>query len=348
MNYGSKKLFLPILIAGIVFLYLLAPVFAQAPTNYDVTVSPVFLDLSSSPGDKISSKIRIRNNTTSPLPIKLGIKQLTGDENGELTLKEDSKEESLSWIKLDSPKFTAKPLEWTNIPLTIDIPKNAAYGYYYAITFAQDETSPLTKTGAAITGAAAVPILLNVRKEGAKAEAKILKFSTKSYINEYLPVDFTAQLENTGNIHIRPRGNIFIGNGNDKNITILDINQSLGSIIPQTKRDFNASWSDGFIVREPVLEDGQAKLDKNGKPIEKLVINWNKLTSFRVGKYTANLLMVYDNGTRDVSLEANVSFWVIPYKVIIIMIVSLIVFVILIRFLLKFYINREIRRKLNR
>jgi hypothetical protein len=43
-----------------------------------------------------------------------------------------------------------------------------------------------------------------------------------------------------------------------------------------------------FLVREPVIQDGQVKLDKNGKPVENLSINWNKLTSFRIGKYTAN------------------------------------------------------------
>ncbi len=319
---------------------------AQTPSNYDVTVSPVFFDFSSNPGDTVIDKVRIRNNTSSPLPIKLGVQRLTGDESGDLTLRDTSDDDSLSWIKFNQDSIIAKPLEWTDVPFTITIPKDAAYGYYYAITFTQDNTNPLAKTGVALTGVAAVPILLNVRKEGAKAEAKILNFSVNSYINEYLPIDFTVKLENTGNIHVRPRGNIFISGGQGKDIAILDVNGSLANVIPNTKRDFKVSWSDGFLVKEPVMEDGQVKLDKNGKAIEKLTINWNKLTSFRMGKYTANLLMIYDSGKRDVSLESTVTFWVLPYKAIIAGIIFIALLILVVRFALRIYIKREIRKRL--
>ncbi len=320
---------------------------AQTPSNYDVTVSPVFFDLSSNPGGKVSDRIRIRNNTTSPLPIKIEIKRLTGDVNGELTLRDDAADDSLSWLKFEETKFVAKPLEWTNIPFSIDIPNTAAYGYYFAISFTQDSASPLAKTGTKITGAAAVPILLNVRKEGAKAEAKILNFTTKSNVYEYLPIDFEIKVENIGNIHVRPHGNIFISDGRNKNLAILDVNSSSGSIIPNTKKTFEISWSDAFLVRESIMEYGQPKLNKNGQPVEKLTINWNKLTSFRVGKYTANLILVYDNGKRDVSLDANISFWVIPYKAIGVIIFSAILIFLIARFLLKKYIQKQIKKGLS-
>lgn len=349
MKHDKKKLFLLTLFLGFVTFILTSFSLAQSPTaNYDVTVSPVFFDLASTPQSTITDKVRIRNNTTSPLALKLGVQRLTGDNNGDLTLREDDNDQSLSWIKFNQDSIVAKPLEWTDVPFTITIPQEAAYGYYYAITFTQDNNSPLTQTGAKITGAAAVPILLNVRKEGAKSEAKILSFSTNSYINEYLPVDFEVKVENVGNVHVRPRGNIFISEGLNKDVAILDVNPGSANVIPDTKKTFITSWTDGFLVKEKIIEDGQVKLAKNGKPVEKIKINWNKLTSFRIGKYTANLLLVFDNGKRDVSLESQVSFWVIPYKFIILMIISLIILTLVIRFLLKSYINREIRERLNK
>ncbi|HUD09648.1 MAG TPA: hypothetical protein VMR77_02520 [Patescibacteria group bacterium] len=322
---------------------------AQSPTpaNYDVTVSPVFFDLTANPGDSLSNKIRFRNNTTSPLPIKITVEKMTGDVNGDLTLREDNSDQSLSWVKFSQQTFVANPLEWTDVPFTIDIPKDAAYGYYFAVSFTQDNNSPIKRTGATITGAAAVPILLDVKKAGAKADAKIVSFSADNYVNEYLPVNFSIKVQNQGNIHVSPHGNIFINEGN-QSIASLDVNPTLGNIIPDTNKTFTVPWSDGFLVREPVLEAGQPKLDKNGKPIETITINWDKLTSFRIGKYTANLLLVYDNGTRDVPLEANISFWVFPWKVVGLMIVTLIVIVLLGRFLLKFYINREVRKRLGK
>lgn len=343
-----KKLLLPLILLGLVTVLLALPkVFAQTANNYDVTVSPVFFDLSANPGDTVSDKIRIRNNTSSPIPIKLEVKRLTGDLTGNLALKQDKNDYTLSWIKFSQDSFVARPLEWTEVPFSVNVPIDAAYGYYYTITFTQDNTNPLARTGVSLTGAAGIPVLLNVRKEGAKSDAKILEFSTKNFVSEYLPTDFKIKVENMGNVHIKPHGNIFINDGgNNKDLAVLDINPGLGNVIPNSARIFTASWTDGFLVKQPVIEDGQVKLDKNGKQIETVIINWNKLTRFRIGKYTANLLLVFDNGKRDVPLEATTTFWVFPYKAIILIVVSLIAIILLIRFLLKFYINREIRRKI--
>jgi len=330
----------------LIFTFVALSARAQTANNYDVTVSPVFFDLSANPGDTVSDKIRIRNNTSSPIPIKLEVKRLTGDLTGNLALKQDKNDYTLSWIKFSQDSFVAKPLEWTEVPFSVSIPKDAAYGYYYTITFNQDTTNPLAKTGVSLTGAAGIPVLLNVRKEGAKSDAKILEFSTNSFVSEYLPADFKIKIENTGNIHVKPHGNIFINDGRSKDLAVLDINPGLGNVIPNSVRIFTASWTDGFIVRQPVLEDGQPKLDKNGKPLETITINWNKLTSFRIGKYTANLLLVFDNGKRDVPLEATTTFWIFPWKALIVIGIALIAIIILIRFLLKLYINREIRRRI--
>ncbi len=346
MKHGKKLLLLPLLILGLTLAMRLPSVFAQTPpAGYDVTVSPVFFDLSAKPGDTLSNKIRIRNNTTSPLPIKLEVQKMTGDTNGDLTLRDDKNDPSLSWIKFSSLNFVAKPLEWTDVPFTIEIPKEAAYGYYFAISFTQDQNSSIKRTGTTITGAAAVPILLDVKKEGAKAQIKLVNFSVDNYINEYLPVNFSIAIENQGNIHVSPHGNIFVSEGN-RDLASLDVNPTLSNVIPGTNKTFTTAWDDGFLVREPVLEDGQPKLDKNGRQIEKITINWNKLTSLRIGRYTANLLLVYDNGTRDVPLEASVSFWVFPWKVVGIMIAAFIALVILSRFLLKSYVNKEVKRRL--
>jgi hypothetical protein len=76
-----------------------------------------------------------------------------------------------------------------------------------------------------------------------------------------------------------------------------------------------------------------------------LQINWNKLTSFRIGRYTANLLLVYDNGTRDVPMQSTITFWILPWKVILGMLATVVIVFFVVRFLLKAYINREIRKR---
>lgn len=343
MRYGKKLLFLPLLATLLFVVFFTRNALAQQ-SNYDVTISPVFFDLSTNPGGTVSDRIRVRNNTTSPIPVRVEVNRLTGDENGELTFNKENGDNSLDWVKISDATVTLSPLEFTNIPFEIEVPSDASYGYYYTINLTQIEDEA-DSTGTAISGAAAIPVLLTVRKDGAKAEISIKDFEVDSFINDSLPVDFEVQLQNSGNVHVRPRGNIFISGMGKENITSIDINPNGAAIIPNTVRTFLASWTDGFIVREQVIEDGQPKIDENGKPVTQLKINWNKATDIRFGKYTANLLVVYDDGTRDVPLEASKSFWVIPWKLILIVVGGIVILILGIRFILKRYINREVKRR---
>ena len=316
--YGNKKILLLASLLGLsLVIFASFKTLAQSPTNYDVTVSPVFFDLSANPSSSVSDKIRIRNNTSSPLPIRIEVKRLTGDVNGDLTLKTDNSDNSMSWIKFQALNFVAKPLEWTDVPFTIDIPKEAAYGYYYAITFVNDTNSPLGKTGAAITGAAAVPVLLNVRKEGAKFEGKFVSLKVDQDWYEYPPVKILSTFENTGNVHIRPHGNIFIKDSFGRQVAVLDLNSTQGAILPDTRKTFNNIWNDSFITREPKIENGQVALDKNGNPKTELKIRFDKILDLRIGRYTATALAVISTANKDIPFQSEVSFFVMPWKVVI-------------------------------
>ena len=57
-------------------------------------------------------------------------------------------------------------------------------------------------------------------------------------------------------------------------------------------------------------------VDRNDKPITMLQWDFSKASRLKFGHYTARLVMAYDNGMRDVPLEATVGFWVVPMRVI--------------------------------
>ena len=128
-------------------------------------------------------------------------------------------------------------------------------------------------------------------------------------------------MKNTGNVHIAPRGNIFINQGNNKDIAILEINQEKGSIIPNSSRVFDTTWSDGFPLYEQKVVDGKVVLDKNGQAEKKLTWDWNNASKLRFGKYTGKMLLIYDDGQRDIPIEGEVSFWVVPWRLILVILV---------------------------
>lgn len=310
-----------------IFLTSASLTFAQA-NQLDLTTSPLFFEFSTEKGAIITDKIRVRNNSGAPIPLQVSLQRLAPGRNSEVELSDPKGgDEFVSWLNIENQTITAGPREWTDIPFTINVPDTAAFGYYFALLLSQ--TPPEQEAGTAkVTGGVAVPVLINVKAPGAKAEGQLVEFKPKSFINEYLPVEFVARVSNLGNIHIKPRGNIFIRSGNN-DLAILEVNQEMGSILPQAQRSFESSWTDGFLVRE------------NGK----LTVNWNKLTDFRFGRYIGQLLMVYDDGTRDITLEGTTTFWVIPYKIIGGALVVLIGLIFVIRKLLKAYVASEIKRR---
>jgi len=70
--------------------------------------------------------------------------------------------------------------------------------------------------------------------------------------------------------------------------------------------------------------DGQALTVKNGQPVEQLRWNFSEpISKFRFGKYYAHLVLVYNNGNHDVPINAYLTFWVIPWKLILIILAAI-------------------------
>jgi hypothetical protein len=160
---------------------------------------------------------------------------------------------------------------------------------------------------------------LTVRSENTQREVKIGDLKTDKLIYEYLPVTFGVTVENTGNIHTVVAGDLFIDSSFSKNVGSLPINQGRGSVLPNSRRRFSVIWDDGMIINAPLMVDGQTIQDSKGKTKYSTKFDFDKpLSKFRFGKYTAHALLIYDNGERDIPLEARVSFWVIPWRIILV------------------------------
>ena len=56
--------------------------------------------------------------------------------------------------------------------------------------------------------------------------------------------------------------------------------------------------------------------NNKGETEMELKWNWSDLSKIRFGHYNAKVLMIYDDGAHDVPVEGEVSFWVIPWRII--------------------------------
>jgi hypothetical protein len=242
-----------------------------------------------------------------------------GDEGKPRLLDREKGDDYFDWVTFSENEFTLNPNEWKTITATISVPQAAAFGYYYAVTFSRkNEDIPGGQRTTKVVGATATLVLLEVRVPNAVRNIEVLDFSTPRQIYEFLPVKFSIKLKNKGNVHVIPTGNIFIDRfGETKDVAILTVNELKGNVLPDSNRVFDSSWQDGFPVYvEKTNGDKVVITDKAGKPITQLKWDFSQVPKLRWGKYTANLLLVYDDGTHDVPIEGKLSFWVMPWRII--------------------------------
>ena len=319
---GISVLVTALLLSGLAAPAAFAAEEAGAASNvngaFDVVISPPSLGLQVAPGGSVTTDIRVQNHGIATEHVKVSLLKFGArGQDGTPDLKDlQPGDEFANWATFSTPKFDAEPNVWKTVKLTISPPKTAAFGYYYAVVFSRDGAEKQIKTKQAnLLGAVASLVLVDVQSPGAVRQAKITEFSTAKNVHEYLPVDFTVRIHNTGNTHIAPRGNIIIYKGG-KNVGLIEVNLKKGFVLPNSYRKFVASWNDGTPVYEAKTADGKTVTDKQGRPVTSL--NWDKFSAskLRFGKYTAKLVMVYDDGKGDVSTEAKLSFWVIPWKII--------------------------------
>lgn len=322
-------LFLPFLLITIALSFAPSPVRAQVPspspkldipdeappTGVNMTLSPVFLNLSTDPGKAITSQFRVTNNNNFSEYLEVVVRKFVSGDQGPVIQDVSEEDEFADWVSFSEKQFQASPNQTKTIRFTISPPEEASLGYYYSFVIQRITDIQATGQGAAIAGAPALPVLLEVKSPNAKREIQIVDFKTDKPFYEYLPSNFIITVKNSGNVHIAPSGDIFIDSMFNKDVSILPANKGRGNILPNGQREFTASWDDGFAVRTIKTKDGKEVRNAKGEIEYETSYDFSKANKFRVGRYTANLIMVYDNGERDIPIEAKISFWVIPWKI---------------------------------
>ena len=296
--------------------FLFPSIVSAQTSDFSLITSPLPISLVTEPGTSVSTDIKVKNGGREEETLKINLMKFKAyEDTGKPELLDPEPEDDfLNWVSFSEPSFSLGPNEWKTITATFTVPKEASFGYYYALVFSRandDETLP---GETAIVGGTAVLVLLEARVKDAVRSVEVAEFSAERRFYEFLPATFRITLKNTGTIHLSPRGNIFIDRGDTKNITAIEVNSEKGNILPDSSRIFEVKWEDGFPRYEDRIEDDKAVLDEEGNKEQVLTWNWDDASKCRMGKYTATLLLIYDDGTRDIPIEGTVSFWVVPWR----------------------------------
>src|SRR5665213_682632 len=211
----SPRTCLGFVVFAIGFYVLTPPAHAQTVTTPDfaASISPLPIILDTKPGTSIGADLRVNNPSAHDEQLKVVLKTFTQDgPNGVINLHDlTSSDDFVSWISFSRTTFDAPPGLWQTIHMTVNVPKTAAFGYYYAVEFEQANPPQASNiNGAKLQGGVATFVLLNAEAPGESKQMQVTGFSADHQIYEFLPVNFSVRLHNSGNIFTSASGNIFI------------------------------------------------------------------------------------------------------------------------------------------
>ncbi|MEX0617054.1 MAG: hypothetical protein WD231_04585 [Candidatus Woykebacteria bacterium] len=321
----SKKVLIALLTTVFALATLSSTLFAQesdqkeeaAEGSVGIQISAPIYNFEIDPGKSAQEIIKVRNvsnivHTFYPEVFDFKPKDETGTPEFLIGDQSNSYGYSLaSWIKIAQEGIKLAPDESAALNFTINVPADAEPGGHYAgVLFG---TSAPKVGGSQIGISNKVGSLILVRVAGdAKESANIKEFTTSTNFYEQGPVPFTVRVENTGNVHVIPKGVIEIKNIFGSSVATLNVNEKDGSLLPESIRAF---------------------MDKDGNKI-----TWSP-DSLTIGRFTATLNLTYGDPAKN--LTSSVTFWVVPWKILLVILLGLIIIILMIIFLVKKY-NRWI------
>jgi hypothetical protein len=281
-------------------------------------IAPPVINLTADPGETVTTKISLRDISSTDLLVRGQVNDFVASgEDGTPKILLDEGEANpfsmKSWFE-DLPSLTLKPRQIENLPVTINVPADAAPGGYYAVVRFTATPPELEDTGVSLSASLGALVLLRINGQ-AKEGLTIEEFSaTKDHkataIFESSPVPFTVRLKNTGTVHEQPAGQITVTDMFGKKVGTVNVNLPPRNILPQSIRKFEQSLDSSVIGNKPLF-----------------------------GRYTAELKVTY--GTNQPPVTKTIDFWVIPYRLIGIAIVVLLAAFFGLRFMIRRY-NRHI------
>ncbi|MFQ5493523.1 MAG: hypothetical protein ACE5DX_05185 [Candidatus Dojkabacteria bacterium] len=312
-----------------------------------ITISPVRFEYNLAPGESVTGTVKLINDTFDDKTVYLTARNFkSGDESGVplfITEQQPFEASLKDWISLEKGAVLVKRVETDDphverIEFRITVPENAEPGGHYAGIVAglvpPGESIDAGEGNLAFKDERAAIILINVDGEVNRDLSTDKFYATDAFtqdkplvsIFEWMPVGFITELRNSGNSHTVPLGHILIFSGETK-IDEIDFNPADGNILRESSRSFFNRWTGALLELVPVLdEDGNEVVDGNGNVQTRFAFNLDT-PRLPFGRFTAKLAIGYDDSGEKKILVDDFEFWVIPWKLLLVIALVLIAFI---------------------
>ena len=302
MKPATKNIFKIILFLLIFsILYDLSSTISFAQSAAGLSAIPPRLEITVQPDGSTSQVIKVRNESKEAKTVSVEIKDIVVTDNkGTPTIVSSSDESSnrwaaSNWIQVSPSSVQLKPGETKSLTLTVMPPANALPGGHYAMVLHTPEgISTMSSTGTSVQ--TKVGTLIYVTIPGDINQNALIQSFTAPKFSEFGPINFITTIKNLSDIHIQPVGAITIKNwfGRVTSRLSLQPQDNVINIFPYTTRDFQTTLNKKWLF----------------------------------GRYKASLQAVY--GSNGGLITSTLFFWVIPWRLIILIAAAISIIITLI------------------
>jgi len=288
----------------------LASVLSPAVT-FAAAVSPSVIELSASRGEDLDSTFTILNTGASEQMYFLDLLAFEPDgEDGTpvFTSQEASQNEFLSWINFPVREISVPATSKVDVPFQVVVPDDVVSGSYYgAITVSSAPTDVVASNGAIVEAKTAILVFMTVEGETVE-KLELLDFMFEQ-TDSTLPFGtFRYRLQNQGNVHLSPMGEIILTGPLGQTIVKLDANESQGRVLPSSTRTYEVTLNPGDM----------SWIDRAGYQLRHLMF----------GPLTAELALTYGQSK---TVTSQTTIQMIPVELLSLLAVSVMLFALLLR-----------------
>lgn len=272
------------IIIAIGFLIIIADTVMAQEGQRTITIVPPTVKKTLDPGAKTEGVMKVINDSNETLTFAVSVQDyVVIDKKGTPNILPpntlNGKYSAASWIGVTPDTFTIEPHQKQTLNYYLQIPADASPGgHYAAVVYAPTTPGERMQTsGASVRTQTGTLFYIDVNGD-VMEKAKVVNFLANSF-QEYGPVKISTEIQNMGDLHITPDGQIVV-------------KDLLGRTISNTKLDTH-----------------------NIYPGNKSYQYENTIgQNLMIGRFEAILLASYGK-TKNLPLMSTVYFYVFPWKV---------------------------------
>ncbi len=311
-----QKINLSLFIFVIATLLGVAPLSLHAQDAVTFSVSPTIFDMTANPNQNWQSTLRVINVNAFELKVYIDVANFVPKGEGGvpqfIPLSESASEQAIfaQWVTT-LKEVTIPPEQTVEIPIKIQVPSDASPGGHYAAVMVSTRPPDSGEKTNKVQTSQIISSLIFLRVTGDISEnSSVRSFRTANYFISRPETDFEIRIENKGNVHVQPQGEIKIFNmwGQERGVVPINQQTLFGNVLPNSVRKYSFSWKSEWSITD-------------------------------IGRYTAVATMAYGVDTRQF-MTADTAFWVIPWKILLVIFSVIGGFIALVSWAIRLYVKK--------